>query len=328
MSRAARPPYGIAGLVLARLVAAVPTLLVVSLLVFVVSTVLPGDVGRAILGPYASGEQVARLNAELGYDQPLPLRYASFVTDFVTGDWGSSPVRGDALLPLILARLGSSLRLALLGLVLAVPPALALGLLAALREGTATDRTISVAGLSLVAVPEFVSGVFLIVVFAVRLRWFPVSASGGTGLGVWSQARALLLPAATVALVLFGYLSRTMRAGAIQALRSDYVRSAVLKGLPRRLVLRRHVLRNALLPLIGVLATQLGYLVGGLVVIEALFSYSGLGSLLLDAATTNDVPLLALGTMVIAVLYLSLSLAADIAYGLVDPRVTHARRRG
>jgi peptide/nickel transport system permease protein len=305
---------------LTRLGLALVTLVLVSIIVFAVAEILPGDVGRTILGPYASNEQVARLNHELGNDRALPVRYADWISGFVTGDWGDSALLNTPVRPLVLDRLGNSLILGLFALILIVPFSIAFGVLAALHHGKALDRIISVSGLSLIALPEFVAGVILLVVFAVKLGWFPVSSHVPSSNPV-DVFRQLLLPSIPLMLVLFGYISRMARAGTIDALLSNYTRTAVLKGLPRRTVIWRHVLRNALLPTISVVSVQVGYLVGGLVVIETLFSYPGIGKLVLDSAVGHDLPVLEATVLMIAVLYMVSNLVADVLYGVLNPRV-------
>jgi peptide/nickel transport system permease protein len=305
---------------LTRLGLALVTLVLVSIIVFAVAEILPGDVGRTILGPYASNEQVARLNHELGNDRALPVRYADWISGFVTGDWGDSALLNTPVRPLVLDRLGNSLILGLFALILIVPFSIAFGVLAALHHGKALDRIISVSGLSLIALPEFVAGVILLVVFAVKLGWFPVSSHVPSSNPV-DLFRQLLLPSIPLMLVLFGYISRMARAGTIDALLSNYTRTAVLKGLPRRTVIWRHVLRNALLPTISVVSVQVGYLVGGLVVIETLFSYPGIGKLVLDSAVGHDLPVLEATVLMIAVLYMVSNFVADVLYGVLNPRV-------
>lgn len=310
---------------LRRLGLMVVTLAVVSVVVFVLSEVVPGDVGRTILGPYATPEAVRALNHELGYDRPLPVRYADWVGGFLTGDWGESVVLRTPIRPLVFDRLWMSLQLAAVALVLIVPLSIGAGVVAGLREGRLSDRTISVGGLSLTAIPEFVSGVILLVVFAVALDWFPTTARFADGAGPVERLHHLLLPAIPLMLVLFGYIARMARAGTIDALGSPYVRTAVLKGLPWRHVVRRHVLRNSLLPTITVVGVQVGWLVGGLVVIETLFTYPGIGKLMLDAAKSHDVPLLEITVLLVAVVYMLSNLAADLLYGVLNPRIRLAK---
>lgn len=309
---------------LTRLALTIVTLVLVSILVFGVAEVLPGDVGRTILGPFASNEQVARLNHELGVDRPLLVRYVDWISGFVRGDWGESALLNVPVRPLVLDRLANSLILGAFALVLIVPFSIFMGVIAALKYGRATDRVISVTGLSLIALPEFVAGVLLLVVFAVKLGWFPVSSSVPSANPV-DIFRQLLLPSIPLMLVLFGYISRMARAGTVEVLQSDYTRTAMLKGLPRRTVIWRHVLRNSLLPTISVVSVQIGYLVGGLVVVEKLFNYPGVGKLVLDSAIGHDLPVLEATVLMIAVLYMVSNLVADLLYGILNPRVRFAR---
>jgi peptide/nickel transport system permease protein len=296
------------------------TLVLVSLAVFAIAEVLPGDVGRTILGPYASNEQVARLNHELGNDRPLPVRYGDWIGGFVTGDWGESQLLGAPVRSLVSERLKNSLILGGFALLLIIPLSIGLGVLAALHYGKFLDRLISVTGLSLIALPEFVGGVILLVVFAVELGWFPVSSDvpSANPVDVFQQ---LLLPSIPLMLVLFGYISRMARAGTVESLHSNYVRTAILKGLPRRTVIARHVLRNALLPTISVVSVQVGYLVGGLVVIETLFNYPGIGKLVLDSAVGHDLPVLEATVLTVALLYMVSYLVADVLYAVLNPRI-------
>lgn len=296
------------------------TLVLVSVIVFVVAQLFPGDVGRTILGPYASPEAVARVDHQLGVDQPIPVRYWNWITGFVRGDWGQSYLLSTAVAPLVLDHLKNSLILAGFAFLITIPISIGLGVLAGLLYGKAGDRLITISGLSLVALPEFVSGVILVYVFAVVLKWLPASSSVPT----WNPAdivRQLLLPAIPLMLVLFGYISRMARAGTITVLQSNYIRTAILKGLPRRVVIWRHVLRNALLPTITVVFVQIGYLVGGLVVIEALFSYPGMGKLVFDSAAGHDLPMLEATVLMIAVIYFLANLTADVLYAVLNPRV-------
>lgn len=306
--------------VLKRLGLTAITLVLVSFAVFASAELLPGDVGRSILGPFASQQQVDDLNHELGADQPLVKRYVTWATDFVRGDWGTSPIQRIEVRPLVLERLKNSLYLGLFALLLIVPISVALGVLAALKYGKALDRVISITGLSFVALPEFVVGVVVIVIFSVQLGWFPVSSQVPDPNPV-DIFRQFLLPSIPLMFVLFGYISRMARAGTVEALRSNYTRTAILKGMPRRYVILRHVLRNSLLPTITVVSVQVGYLVGGLVVIETLFSYPGIGQLILNAAVSHDLPTLEASVLMIAVLYMVANFVADVLYALLNPRL-------
>jgi peptide/nickel transport system permease protein len=307
--------------ILRRMALMLLTLFIVSVLVFTLAEVLPGDVGRTILGPYATPEQVAALNHELGVDRPLPVRYLDWITDFVTGDWGESYLLDTSTFDLIMERLWNSMKLGLTASVIIIPISILMGVLAGLREGGFIDRFVSIVGLSLTAIPEFVSGVILLVLFAVQLQWLPVSAQAPPGSPFWEQIRYFLLPAMPLMFVLFGYIARMARAGTLDVVESQYYRTAVLKGLPRWQVIGRHVLRNSLPPTVTVVALQTGFLVGGLVVIETLFNYPGLGKLLLDSAIGHDVIVLEAGAMTTGVIIMVLNLFADLSYGLLNPRI-------
>jgi peptide/nickel transport system permease protein len=300
------------------------TLWLVSLGVFVVSELLPGDVAVFILGQQATPENLAVLRAQLGLNEPAPLRYLTWLSGFVRGDWGRSLALQIPIADLVLSRAANSLVLAGLALIVTVPISVGLGLVAALRHGRAVDRAISLIGLSGLALPEFVSGVLLIVLFSLTLHIAPAAAQIPTGANPLSVLPALVLPALTLAVTLFAYISRMTRASAIDVLASDYVRTAVLKGLPMSTVIVRHVLRNALLPTVTVIGAQIGWLVGGLVVVEHLFGYPGLGDLLLFAALNKDIPLLEGCVMIVASVYMLSNLAAEVLFGVLNPRIRYA----
>jgi peptide/nickel transport system permease protein len=251
----------------------------------------------------------------------LLTRYFSWLGGLLHGNLGTSYEYRTAIEPFIRAALINSVKLAVLAFVIVVPLGILGGVIAALHAGHGTDRAISVTGLSLSTVPEFVSGIVLIVIFGVELKWLPVSASAGAGASALEQLRHLILPAIPLVLVLFGYIARMARAGTIEALNSDYTRTAVLKGLPQATVIRRHVLRNSLLPTITVIATQTGYLIGGLVVVETLFNYQGLGNLIYKAAVAKDFPMLEGGVLIIGVVYVLATLIADLLLTYLNPRL-------
>jgi peptide/nickel transport system permease protein len=307
--------------VLRRIGLALITMFLLSVLVFIGTQLLPGDVGRRILGPFANQEAVDALNARLGTDRPLLVQYWDWITSALTGDLGFSISFSRPVTELLGRALVNSLKLAALAFVIVVPLSLAGGILAALKRGTIVDRLITVGGLSATVIPEFVSGIVLIVIFAVFLRWLPGFATAPQGSGFLTQLRHLILPAIPLVLVLFGYIARITRAGVIEALDADYTRTAILKGLPRSTVIRRDVLRNALLPTIAVIASQVGYLIGGLVVVEVLFGYQGVGKLLFDAARNADFPLLASGVLVVGAAFQVSMLLADLAYSWLNPRI-------
>lgn len=310
---------------LKRLGLAAITLFLLSVLVFFGTSVLPGNVARRILGPFADQAAVDTLNANLGTDRPLLTQYWDWISSFFQGDLGQSLAYSVPVSELVGDALAHSVKLAALAFVLVVPLAILGGVLAALKRDTFLDRAITIGGLSLTVVPEFVTGIFLILVFGLWLDVLPVSANAPDGSSVLTQVEYLLLPALTLVILLFGYIARITRAGTIEALDADYTRTAVLKGLPRSTMIRRHVLRNSLLPTIAVVATQTGYLIGGLVVVETLFNYPGMGRLIFTAATQKDFPLLLSSVLVVGIVYLVATLLADLAYSLLNPRIRYAR---
>ena len=290
-------------------------------MIFLAAQVLPGDVARRILGPFADQASVDALSKELGTDRSLIAQYWGWISSFVTGDLGQSPAQSRPVSDIVVDAIVASGKLALLAFIIVVPLAIAGGVVAAMNEGSLRDRLISVGGLSATAIPEFVWAVLFILVFSLGLGLFPTTAQFPEGAGIFTQIKYLLLPALCLVCVLFGYIARMARAGTIEALEADYTRTAVLKGLAQRTVIRRHVLRNSLLPTIAVVATQAGYLIGGLVIIELIFNYQGIGLALARAATQKDIPVLQSGILIIGVVYLVATLIADILYSVLNPRV-------
>src|SRR3954449_1384018 len=289
--------------------------------VFFGAQVLPGDVGRRVLGPLASQQAVDALNHKLGTDRSVFAQYWDWVTGLLHGDMGTSVANGQSVSSIIWPALAHSAKLAVLAFIIVVPLAILGGVFAALHEGRPSDRIVSVGGLSARAIPEFVWAVVLILVFALWIPILPSTAEAPPGAGVLTQIEYLVLPALCLVFVLFGYIARMARAGTIEALDADYTRTAIIKGLPQRTVVRRHVLRNSLLPTIAVVATQCGYLIGGLITIELIFNYQGIGQALFRAANDRDYPVLQSAVLVVGVVYLVATLVADILYSVLHPRM-------
>ena len=305
--------------ILRRLALALVTLWILSLIVFFASQVLPGDPAREILGNLASPASVHQLDVKLGTDRSVIAQYGTWLGHIVTGNFGMSTEYQSAVGPILGSAVVNSLKLAALAFVIVVPLGILGGVIAALRYGTWVDRTISVFGLSATVIPEVVSGIILIAILGLWINILPVSASGGVGF--FGTIDHLLLPAIPLVLILFGYIQQMARAGTVEALNSDYARTATLKGLPRGTVIRRHVLRNSLLPTITVIASQTGYLIGGLVLVEVLFHWNGVGVLLYNAATHKDFTMLEAGIMVIGAAYTLVTIAADVMYSQLNPRI-------
>ena len=303
------------------------TLALLSVVVFAGAQLLPGDVGRAILGPLADPEAVAAINHEVGADRPAIEAYFTWIGHFLTGDMGRSYTFRTPVAPFIGNALANSLKLAAVVFVIVVPLSIGAGVFAAMRAGRWPDRVISVVSLSLTVIPEFVSSIALILILGIWLRWLPISAATRPGTPALEQLRHLILPALPLVIVLFGYIARMARAGTLEALDSDYTRTAVLKGLPARTVIFRHVLGNALLPTITVVAAQVGYMIGGLVVVESLFRYQGIGSLILTAARGKDFPMLEAGILTVGAIFVATTLMADTLYTVLNPRLREAGGR-
>ncbi|MCK1450502.1 ABC transporter permease [Bradyrhizobium sp. 35] len=297
------------------------TLFVLSLLVFFGGQVLPGDVGRAILGPLADQQAVDALNHQLGVDRPLLVQYGAWIWNVLQGDMGRSYAYSAPVAPIVLTAFGHSLKLAAVVYLLVVPLGILGGVVAALNVNRPIDRIIGLGGMSATVLPEFVTGIVLILIFAVWLGWLPISATWPPDAGILTQIHYLILPAMPLVFVLFGYIARMARAGMIEALDSDYTRTAVLKGLTWPQVIWRHVLRNALLPTITVIATEAGYLVGGLLVVEILFRYQGIGLLIFSAAQSKDFPMLEAGVLVAGAVLVLSTVLADLLYSLLNPRI-------
>jgi peptide/nickel transport system permease protein len=274
-----------------------------------------------MLGAFADPAAVAVLNEELGTDRNVFVRYGDWIGGVAQGDLGESYSQRRPVSDIVGPALENSAKLAVLAFLLVVPLAILGGAIAALNEGKFRDRFISVGGLSATVVPEFVWAALLIVVFALGLDVLPVTAQAPAGASILTEIKYLLLPALCLVFVLFGYIARMARAGTIEALDADYTRTAFLKGLPRRTVIRRHVLRNSLLPTIAVVATQVGYLIGGLVAIEFIFNYNGIGQLIYRAALQQDFPLLLSSALVVGVVYLIATLVSDVLYSILNPRI-------
>jgi peptide/nickel transport system permease protein len=297
------------------------TLWLISVAIFAITELLPGDVAQAILGQQATEESLAAVRAKLGLDRSPVERYLDWITGAVRGDLGESLRMGVPVGPILAQRLGKSLALAALAFAIGIPLAIFLGVVAGVCRNRWPDAAISVGTLVAVSLPEFVTGVVLILVFASWLRWFPPSSMIDPGANPLEVLHFLVLPALTLTLVMLAHTARMTRASMVDVLRAAYVRTAVLKGLPWHTVIVKHALRNALLPTITVIAMNVGWLIGGLIVVENVFSYPGIGRLLLEAVNFRDVPVLQAVTLVTASIYSLANLIADLLYARLNPRV-------
>ncbi|NBK21884.1 MAG: ABC transporter permease [Spirochaetia bacterium] len=300
----------------------VMTLAVMSFIIFMLVEIMPGDVAQMILGQSATDEAVAALREARGLNDPVLQRYFRWVGGVVTGDLGDSIyMQGVSINSILWRRVGHSMILALAAFLIFVPLSMFFGVMAGVKENKPTDSIISFFGLATMALPEFVSGVFLITIFGVQLKWLPIVSVIPIGESLFSNLEILVMPALSVTFVMFGYVSRMQRSSMIQVMHSDYIRAAVLKGMPRKYVIFRHALKNALLPTITIIGMNIGWLFGGLVVVETLFGFPGMGSLLMTAIKTRDVPLIEACVLLITVIFSLSTMTTDILYSYLDPRV-------
>jgi peptide/nickel transport system permease protein len=304
-----------------RLALSLITIWLLITIVFVIANVLPNNVGRTILGPFAPQESVDALNQKLGTNRPLLVQYADTLLGIATLDFGNSYVNDKAVLPQLAAAIGRSAKLAGLALLITIPLAIVAGLFAARRRDRPADRAIVLLGVTSSSIPEFVTGTILVVVVGVQLKLLPVLATPPANADVLTQVRYLVMPAAAMAIVYFGYIARMTRAGTIEVLQSDYIRTATMKGLTTAQTMRRHVLRNALIPTVAVIAVQIGYLFGGIIAVEKIFNYNGMGQTMLFAAQRKDIPMLTAGAIVIGVVYMLATLTADMITAWMNPRI-------
>jgi peptide/nickel transport system permease protein len=312
---------GIAAFVVRRLLLGVLVLFLVSLLVFVATQAL-GDPARAILGRNATPEALKALQKQLNLDQSVVGQYLSWIGGVLHGSFGNSLAAQESVGKLLGPRLVNSGVLVLCAAVISVPLSIAIGSWAALRREKTFDNVSSNLMLVLAAIPEFVVAVLLVIVFATTVfHWLPAISPIPPGSHPWTTPKILILPVATLVFAVAPYVARIMRASMIEVLESDYVEMARLKGLPERTVLIRHALPNAIGPVFQVIAINLAYLAGGVVVVEYVFNYPGIGSALQDAVVSHDLPVVQALAMLIAAVYVGLNLLADIATILVTPRL-------
>ena len=310
-----------------RLLYVVIVVWIMSVLIFATTQALPGNVAYAILGQFATDRQIAELELLLGLKDPWYVQYWRWFSRLLHGDFGQSIIMQRPAGPLVLEAFGRSAILAGIALTLVAISGIWLGTHSATHRGTLSDRVLTLAQYFFIAVPEFFWAILAIILFSVWLGWLPATGYtpiGDSGFGRWLVH--LILPVATLVTGLIAHVSRLTRSSMLETLRSPYVLMARAKGLPERLVLRRHALPNALLPTITVLAVDVGILIGGIVVIETVFAYPGLGRLLIFAIEHHDLPLLQAGMMVVTTVYALANLVADLLYAWINPRIRYGGR--
>lgn len=313
--------HPIARMVATRLASGVLSVFVVSAIVYWATLVLPGNAASAILGQSATPERVAELTERLNLDEPMLSQYWNWLTGAVRLDFGTSLANGQPVTQYLMPRLENSIVLVVVAALVSTLLGLALGAWAALRRDKPVDHGLSVVALVASALPEFVVGVFVVLTFSVAVfHWFPAVSVLPPGVHAWERPAQLVLPVLTLVIVVTPYVFRMMRAATIEALNSEYVELATLKGVSRNRILVRHAIPNALAPTIQVIGLNLLYLAGGIVLVETVFNYQGLGLALVNAVNTRDVPVIQFIVVLLAVFYVLLNIATDLLVLLVSPR--------
>ena len=297
------------------------TMLVISILVFFIAEVVPIDPAQNALGRYASEQKVDELREKMGLNRPVLVRYVDWITSALRGDFGESIHFRRPVSELIALRLGRSLTLAAMAFAFMIPVGLALGCIAGITEGKPLDRIISLGSSVAVSIPPFAGGIFFIVIFAIWLRWLPGASIPDPDASFLEFFPKLILPILTLSLDEIGYLARFTRVSMAEVMESDYIRTAVLKGIPTGKVIWRHALRNAFIAPFTAIMLHINWLIGGVVVVEVLFNYPGLGSLILESAMRNDIILLEAGTLVLTFVAVSSQVIGDIGLYFMNPRI-------
>lgn len=308
-----------------RLALGLATLLAVSVLIFCVTELLPRDLAAAILGPEATPESVAAIRVELDLDRPAVERYGAWLRNAAKGDFGRSLANKRQIADVIGPRLGNTLFLAIYAAVVALPLAILLGILAAIYRGSAFDRLVNFGSLAAVSMPEFLIGYVLMLFLSVHLPWFPAIATPKAGLGFVQHLHTIFLPMLTLVLVVVAHMMRTTRGALLAVMASPYIEMAVLKGIPHPRIVIHHALPNALAPIVGAIFVNLGYLIAGVVIVETVFTFNGLGRLMVDAVASHDIPVVQACGLIFAVIFIALKLATDVLSALSDPMLRHAR---
>lgn len=301
------------------------TMFVVSILVFAGTNVLPGDVAEIILGQMATPETLEALRAKLGLDQPAYIRYFYWLGDLLTGDLGISKAGGESISSLIGVRLWNTLRLGGMVSLIAVPISMFLGLLAAMYAGTRLDRCITFGTLSFMSMPEFLVATVLVFILSVHLHWLPAVSYMSGDETLWEFLKSLAIPTLTLVVFVSSQIIRMTRATVLNVMSSPFIEMSILKGVPRKRIILRHALPNAIGPIFNVIALNLAYLVGGVVIVETIFAYPGLAKLMIDGVKTRDFPVVQACAMIFCATYVILILLADIASIVSNPRLRHPK---
>jgi len=312
-------------LIAKRLLLGVVILFVVSVLIFLGTEILPGDVAQAILGQGATPELVANVRARLGLDDPVVVRYFRWLSSILTGNLGTSMVSGADIAGLLSERVFNTALLAGVTALVAVPLSIGLGLICALRPNSLVDRTISTFSLSLISLPDFLVAILLVTLFSVKLGWLPAIANLRPDQDFLTVARQMVLPVTVLVFTVLAHMVRMTRSAVINVLSSPATEMAILKGVPRTRLLLIHALPNALAPIANVVVLNLAYLISGIVVVETLFNFSGLGRLMVESVSTRDIPLVQICALLFCAVYVILNLIADVIAVVSNPRLRYPR---
>jgi peptide/nickel transport system permease protein len=323
--RGSTPANPIQKMILGRLGIGIFTLFVISIIIFLAISLLPGDIAEQVLGQSATPETVAAFRRELGLDQPLAARYLDWIAGVVRGDFGQSLANGRPVADLLGARLGNTLFLAAYAAVISVPLAVLLGLLAALWRGGWFDRIANVTTLTAISFPEFFVAYILMFWLSVRMGWLPSIADPGAAPDLGERLIRTFLPAVTLVLVVTAHMMRMTRAAVVNVLGAPYITMARLKGASRWRIITRHALPNALAPIINVIALNIAWLITGVVIVEVVFVYPGLGQLMVDSVSNRDMPVVQACALIFAAVYILLNLLADVLAIATNPRLLHPR---
>jgi peptide/nickel transport system permease protein len=306
-----------------RVLAIVPVLFGISVLVFVLVHLIPGDVAQILLGTQATQEQIETLRRTYGLDRPLPLQYADWLSHVVRGDFGVSLRTSRPVLPDLVSRFGVTVQLTMLSMLIALLVAIPLGVASAANRGRRSDAISRVVALLGLSIPNFWLGTMLILFVSVVLKWLPPPGFVSLLDNPWLAIQTLILPSLALGTAVAAFIMRMVRSSLLEVLRQDYIRTAHAKGLGEQVVLYRHALKNAFIPVLTVIGVQIGYLLGGAVIIESIFSLPGMGRFLLDSINNRDYSIVQGGVLFIALIFSVVNLLVDLVYGWLDPRIRY-----
>ncbi len=314
------------GYIIKRILSLIPVMFVVSVVVFFIVHLSPGEPASVILGPNASQSEVEALRAELGHDDPVLVQFVNWLGDAITGNLGESIYANQPVTTVFGQYFMPTLSLTIFSQIIAVLIAIPIGILAAIRRGTLVDQSLMGFSLLGISVPSFLLGLFLIIIFAVNLQWFPVAGYVPLSEGLWPHLKSLILPAIALSMAQAALIVRMTRSSMLDILNNEYIKAARSKGLKERVVIYKHALRNAFVTILEVIGQTFSTLIAGAVVIEFVFNIPGIGQLIVNSVERRDFPVIQGTILLIAMIYVFINLAIDLLYGVVDPRVRFGKK--